>query len=257
MTAVTSWTGIEGVVQVAGSPVAFVKFDLNVERSVASAQVANHYSAINRPGTVKVTGSIRQILTDGNMFAKLISSTPTTGSVETLLAATGVLDASDTWTPFTDASIATPSRIRLTLATNNLTVGGTATIIGTGANDEYQEETLVVPATMLIAETLTTTKTFKTADGIFIRDVDSASDLGTFAVASIAGDATATIDAGTEIDLIGSVVSGSNNVTFTVPNSFLTGGSISIESPDTIIECDYPFVMKDAATDFVVSYVNA
>lgn len=251
--AVTSYTGIEGVIREDGTIRAFVKFNLDIKRNVASAKRGAAWSALNRPGTVEVTGSITEIVIDGNLYSKLISKTPSTGAAETLKA--GLSVAADGYTAMTDTVIAAPSLVRLTVATAAMTTPGTVTLIGEDASGQPREETLAV-GLLGIGECVTSKTAFKEVFGAFVKDLRSTGS-GTLTVASIAGASTVTIDEGADIDIIGGVENGSDYVRFTCNNSFLTGGSIEIADADTIIEGEFPFAMRDAAADFSETHNTA
>ena len=246
---VLGYTAVKGVLDY-GGPIAFVKFDITWNRDVAKQERGGMWSPLNLPGGFEVKGTVTTIITDGALLAASINETPTTGTAETLKSGRALLI--DGWVDNVDTSIATPSRIRLTVAAAPVTTAGYITLIGTNANDQEISEEVYV-GLLGIAENATSKQVYKTCLGTYNHGVVSAT--GTLTVASIVGDSTVNVGSPKIFNLIGSVVDGSSNVTITCNNVFFTGGGLPVESVNTVIKGEFPFVMRDADADFTLSYV--
>lgn len=254
MTAVSDWgeyTGIHGTVTIGGVALADVFYDLKWKRATVSHGRSGKYSDSNYPGKLTVETKITKALAYADA-AKVIgyslTDTPVTGTAEALLAASHVLDATDNYEDMTDNTIATLSRIRYTLATKAITVGGTITIIGEDASGNAISETIEVAAPASIGDTWTSTKLYKKVHGHTIRAIDSADDLGTFAVASIAGSSSYSVGDPKIFDLIGTLTQGATTIVFTQPDCWFTEGGIAWEDAGKVVEVECPVSMRDPDT---------
>lgn len=259
MTAKANWTGVEGVIKQGGAEIAWAEASVDLGRGVAVHKRGASESDLKRPGKFDPKGSFTQILTGGVNIARLINGVPTTGTAGAALAATAVIKATagGEYTAFTDTEPTTPSRVKLTLETQPLTVAGTATVFGEDAAGNSIEETFDLPVTMVATDYLTGSKVFAKAFGILVLAADSASDLGTLKVDYIAGDASVTVGRPGLFDYVFSVVDGTNNVTYTMANCFFTKASCKMGDADEMLDVSFDFEMQDAAADFSFSYVNA
>lgn len=254
MTTVSDWgeyTGVHGTVTVGGSAIADVFYDIKWKRATVSHGRSGKYSDSNYPGKLTVTTKIKKALVYADAAVVLgysLNATPITGTAETLLAASHVLDAGDAYEDMTDDTIATASRIRYTLATKAITTGGTITLIGEDNDGNPISETIKVTAPASIGDTWTTTKLFKKLYGHTIRAIDSADDLGTFTVASIAGSAAYTVGDPKVFDLIGTLTQGATTLVFTQPDCWFTEGGIAWEDAGKVIEVECPVEMRDPDT---------
>lgn len=242
------YTGVNGVVTVGGTVLADVQYDVSWETETVSGARASKYSDVNIPGKRKVTTTLKKSLVREDaavVIGMSLNATPITGTAEALLAASGVLDGSDTYTAMTDDEIATESQIKLTLQTNATTSAGTATLIGEDTAGNAISEVLIVPAGMQIGATLTTAKTFKKVFGLLTYGVDSTSDLGTFKVDSIVGASVYTFGPPAVFELVGTVTKGAHSIAITQPGCWFKKGGLAWEDAGKIIEVDLPVEMHD------------
>jgi len=251
-----AYTGVHGTVVYAGSTIAVAEFDVKIKRGVASHARSGKWSDYKLPGKIDVTGSIKRILTDGELLAALLNATPATGAAEVLhtgLTCPG--SGSENIADMTDTSIASASRIKLTATEGAVTGAGTAILIGTDANGNTLTEPLNIP---LLDENsyVISSRTFKTLTHVALKDVTMGTG-GTLAVASIPGSSTVTVGEPKLFDLIGRVDDGSNHVYITMNNCFFTDGEFKFADADSILEDPLSFTMRDPDADLTIEYVNA
>lgn len=245
------YTGVHGTVTVGGASIADVFYDIKWKRATVSHGRSGKYSDTNYPGKLTIETKIKKVLVHDDAPVVLgysLSDAPITGTAETLLATSHVLDATDNYEDMSDDTIATLSRVRYTLATAAITVGGTITIIGEDNNGEPIEELIKVTAPASIGATWTSTKLFKKVYGHVIRGIDSTSDLGTFTVASIAGNSAYTVGDPKVFDLIGTLAQGANSLVFTQPDCWFSEGGIAWEDAGKMVDVECPVVMRDPDT---------
>jgi hypothetical protein len=253
MTAVSDfgeYTGAMGTITVGGVALADVQYDVKWERATVSHARGGKHSDINIPGKLTVKTKIKKALVYADVAKTLgysLTDTPISGTAETLLATSTVLNASDFYEDMTDDTIATASRIRYTLQTKAIVTGGTITIIGEDADGNAMEELIAVAASA-IGTTWTSTKVFKKVFGHVIRGIDSTDDLGTFVVASIAGSATYTVGDPKVFDLVGTLTKGATTVVITQPDCWFKTGGIAWEDAGKIIDVDGDVEMRDPDT---------
>jgi len=244
------YTGISGVVTLDGVPLADVMYDVKWDRATVSHTRGGKHSDINIPGKLTVKTKIKKALVYADAAKVLgysLTDTPISGTAETLLSASHVLDGSDNYEDMSDDTIATASRIRYTLATAAIVTGGTITIIGEDKDGNAIEELIAVAASA-IGTTWTSKKVFKKVYGHVIRGIDSTGDLGTFAVASIAGTSTYTVGDPKIFDLVGSLPKGSTDIIITQPDCWFKTGGIAWEDAGKIIDVDADVEMRDPDT---------
>jgi len=245
------YTGVHGVVTMDGAAIADVEYDCSWSRTTAAHSRSGKHSDIQVPGKLSVKTTIKKTLVHADaakVIGYTLSDTPLTGTASTLLASSHVLDATDNYEDMTTPTIATPSRIRYTLGTNATTVAGTITIIGEDANGDAQSETLDVAAGMTVGSTLTSEKLYSKVYGHTIREVDSTSDTGVFAVTSITGSSTTTVGDPKTFALVGQVVKGGNSITLTQNDCWFSQGGLSFADAGKIVEVSLPVEMHDPDT---------
>ena len=227
--------------------------DIKKTRAVASSGPRlGKYGQFKVGGAFDFTGAVKRIQKDGEFLVALMTDTPTTGTAETLK--TGRALTADGWVDNTDTVIATPSRIRLTVATAAVTTAGVITIVGEDANGNGITEEVSV-GLLGIGEYATSKKVFKQAYGTYNHGVVSAT--GTITVASIAGDSTAGVGAPLYWDMVVRVDSGTKNIVITALNCFFTSGGFKHTGPDAMGKDEMTFTMQDVDADLTVSYVSA
>ena len=124
---VESYTGVDGVVLINDTVVADVLFSVRISRSVAEAERSGKHSKLKVPGDVDVTGTIDEIVTDGELIGMAIGNTTTTGTAVALHAGLELPGAgAESVTDMTQTACTTPSRVRLTALTAAVTTAGTA-----------------------------------------------------------------------------------------------------------------------------------
>lgn len=242
------YTGIMGTVTVGGVALADVEYDLKWERTTVSHQRSGKRSAINIPGSLKVSTTLKKALvrTDApTVIGSTLTASAVTGTATALLAASTALDATVHFDAMTDSTPGSASVIRLTLQTKNLTAGGTVTLIGTDTNDKALAEAITIPADMVIGEYVDSAHAFKTVEGMVTVGVDSVDDLGTFKVDSIAGSSTYTVGDPTIFDLVGTLTKGAHTLVFTQPDCWFANGGINWTNGDEIVEVNLNVEMHD------------
>ncbi|MDD1728679.1 MAG: hypothetical protein LUQ50_06375 [Methanospirillum sp.] len=245
------YTGVSGIITLDGVALADVQYDVKWKRATVSHSRGGKHSDINIPGKLTVTTKIKKALVYADAAKVLgysLTDTPIAGTAETLLSASHVLDGTDNYEDMTDDTIASLSRVRYTLATKAITTGGTITVIGEDADGNAISEIITVPAPASIGATWTTTRLFKKVYGHTIRGIDSADDLGTFTVASIAGSATYTVGDPKIFDLVGSIPKGETNIMITQPDCWFSEGGIAWEDAGKVIDVECPVEMRDPDT---------
>lgn len=246
---VLGYTAVKGVLNYGGD-IAFVKFDINWNRDVAKQERGGKWSPLNLPGGFEAKGTVTVIVVDGELHAASINETPTTGTAEELK--TGRSVAADGWVDNTDTVIATPSRIRITVETSAITTEGYIYLDGEDAAGNHISDVVYV-GLLGVGEFATSRAVFLKGYGTYNHGIRS-TGVGTLKIHSIAGDSTVNVGSPKIGNLIGSVVDGASNVTITCNNVFFTGGGLPVESVNTVIKGEFPFVMRDADADFTLSY---
>jgi len=253
MTDEFAYTGAQATFSYNGGVIAAGEVDIKKTRAVASSGPRlGKYGQFKMGGAFDFTGSVKRIQIDGELLVALMTDTPTTGTAETLKS--GRVLTADGWVDNTDTVIATPSRIRLTVATAAVTTAGVITIVGEDANGNGITEEVSV-GLLGIGEYATSKKAFKQAYGTYNHGVISAT--GTITVASIVGDSTAGVGAPLYWDMIARVDSGSANIVITALNCFFTSGGFKHTGPDAQGKDEMTFTMQDVDADLTVSYVSA
>jgi len=247
------YTGVHGAVTYAGAPLAVAEFSFEITRGIASHARSGKWSDLNVPGKVSCKGKLKRIQLNADLIMAAMNATPATGTATTLLATSTVLDASDFYQDMTDTTPGTASRIRVTLQTKNATVAGTVTLVGTDALGNTISETIDIPATMVVDDYFTTDKVFLTVEGMMVRAVDTADDLGTFKIHSIAGDSSVNIGKPKSFALIGSVTDGTNHITVTLANVSFNKAGFDFTDASKILEDDMEFFVKDPDADIAVT----
>lgn len=249
---VEAYTGVHGVLTIDSNPVADVKFSIKIERGTAEADRLGKYSAKKYPGKVNVTGTIDEIVTDGELLGMAIGDTSVTGTAAELHAGLTAPGAgSESVTDMTDDDCVTPSRIKITAKTAAVTAGGTAVIVGTGPTGTPQSELIEIP-TLGIDEAVTSRMRFSTVTHVALFDIVQGG--GTLAVDSLAGGAAITVGKAKMFGLVGGVEQDNNNILISADNCFLTSGEISVSDANTIVRNPAAFTLQDPDADLSLSY---
>lgn len=249
---VEAYTGVHGVLLINEVPVADVTFSIKIERGVAEADRLGKYSAKKYPGKVNVTGTIDEIVTDGELLGMAVGETSITGTAVALHAGMTPPGAgSSSLIAMSEDDCVTPSQIEITALTEPVTGAGTAIIYGTGANGKPLSEVVAIPV-MAAGDAVRSSRKFLTVEHITLVDVVQAD--GTLKVDSVAGGASVTVGAAKHFDLVGKLEQGLNHITIVADNCFLTSGEISFQNADTIVRNPAAFTMRDPDADFEVTY---
>ncbi|MCK9521033.1 MAG: hypothetical protein M0R74_18715 [Dehalococcoidia bacterium] len=242
------YTDVHGVITIGGVVLANVQYDVKWKRNVVSVPRAGAKSNREIPGILSVETKLKKVLIHDDapiVLGYSLNDTPITGGAEALLVASGVLDGTTRVTDLTTTTLAAASRIQLTLQTKDVTVGGTATLVGEDANGNPIAEVLVVPADMEIGDTLTTAKVFAKAFTLTTIGVDSADDTGTFKVDAIAGSSTLTVGDPKVFDLVGMVTKGGKSIQITQPDCWFANGGLTWTEGGSPIDVELEVRMYD------------
>lgn len=249
---VESYTGVDGVVLINDKVVADVLFSVKINRTVAEAERSGKHSKLKVPGDVDVTGTIDEIVTDGELIGMAIGNTTTTGTAVTLHAGLELPGAgAESVTDMTTTSCTTPSRVRLTALTAAVTTAGVAVLHGTGAGGDLHSEAIEVPP-LAINEYVTSRTKFLTVTHVTL--IGGVQEGGTLRVGSVAGSASIVVGPADVFKLVGSVVKGENNVTMTLDNCFLTSGELTFSSANSIVRNPATFTMQDPDAGLSLDY---
>jgi hypothetical protein len=249
---VESYTGVDGVVLINDTVVADVLFSVRINRSVAEAERSGKHSKLKVPGDVDVTGTIDEIVTDGELIGMAIGNTTTTGTAVALHAGLELPGAgAESVTDMTATACTTPSRVRLTALTAAVTTAGVAVLHGTGAGGDLHSEAIEVTA-LAINEYVTSRTKFLTVTHVTL--IGGVQAGGTIKVDSVAGSASIVVGPADVFSLVGSVVKGENNVTMSLDNCFLTSGELTFGSANSIVRNPAAFTMQDPDADLSLDY---
>jgi len=248
----TEYTGTEGVLEIADSPIAVAEFSIKVARGVASHGRSGKHSDLKLPGKVDVTGTIKRIMIDGEMLGKVVGDTEETGTAHDLHAGLTAPGAGgESVTDMTDTN-SDKSLIKVTALTAAITAVGKIILYGTDINDNTITE--VISITKLgINETITGKKIFKTLT--HVASFDYVQVGGTLKVQSVVGASGIVVGEAKIFKIKGTATNGSNHVYVTAENCFLTDGEFAFSDGDTIMSDTLSFTMKDPDADLKVEYV--
>ena len=261
----THYTGSDGEIQIGGTPTTLVDFSIDMAVGVINSAAIGKRSDMKYAGKFDVTGTITQVLITGDLMAMMIGDTSgiTTSSLESLLAATELLEASARHeiAITSDPTAATSVKATLTVGTVN-TTAGSIVIHGTDASDIYVTEVLNFDAMTAgdAAQIVYGTQAFKTTDFV---DVEAALAKGITTTCSeltlqgVSGTKTITPGEPTLFNIIGKVTDGTSSYQMTANNCFFTGGTFPIGDAETLVQTDLPFVMQDPDTDLTLVWSSA
>lgn len=180
-----------------------------------------------------------------------MGNTAQTGTAGTVDASSTI--AADGWSAMSSPTIATASRIRVTL-TGTTTAAGTLTFIGTDINGNLMTENIAMGVgTSLV---VTGRKAFKTVVGFYNTGVLSAA--GTVAVTSIEGTTTydvTTVNVPFELTFGGIDAATGNEIVVVAQNCFTTGSGLAAADAGTIFSEAVSFVMDDIDADLTITDV--
>lgn len=247
------YTGTEGVLEIADSPIAVAEFTLKVTRGVASHGRSGKHSDLKLPGKVDVTGTIKRIMIDGTMLGKVVGDTEETGEAAALHAGLAIPGAGAELVTDMTATDSKSSLIKFTALTSAVTAVGKAILYGTDINDNKLTEVVTIPK-LGINETTTGKKIFKTLTHVVTFDyVQTAGS--TMKVDAVVGASGIVVGEAKIFKIKGKATSGSNHVYVTADNCFLTDGEFAFSDADTIMSDTLSFTMKDPDADLKVEYV--
>jgi hypothetical protein len=248
-----AYTGVHGVVTVAGGGEEFIEVDINVTRGVAAQKRGGKYSELKVPGGFDVAISLRKILSDGAFFGRIINGTPITGSATVLLAATTI--TAGTAVAIT-SDPATPSLVKLTTSTAATTLAGAIVITGKDVNDAECSETFIIPAGTLSGTSFTGQVIFKETNLALPIDLTSTGG-AKFQLDGVVAASAYTVGDPSIFNFVGKWDKGTPEIVFTCNNCFLTSAKTGGGDPNSQIVGDYNIVMQDADADFSMDYVTA
>lgn len=260
----THFLGSDGEIKIDGnvkSEVTDFSVDISVN-AIASARIGQK-SDKNYPGKVGITGSINEVLITAELLSMVIgdSSTLTTSTLETLLAATDLdAGARDELAVTNDPTDPTSVKATLTVGDANV-LAGSIVIHGTNTSDAYVTEVISFAAMTVgdPAQVLYGSQPFKTTAFV---DVEAGLEKGAIAYSTlklegITGTKTMTPGDATMFTIIGKVIdANSNYAQITLTNCFFTGGNFPIGDADTLVACDLPFICQNPDTDMSLVWTS-
>ena len=246
-----AYTGVQGVVTYADSPLADAMFDFTVTRGLASGTRGGKWSDLNKPGKVSIAGKITRIQKNADLLEAALNKTVTTGTATACLAASSF--TAGTAVPIT-LDPATVSRLKVLTSNAATTLAGSFTIVGTDANDNYVSETIYVPAATPSGTSFYTSKAFKTAKYAITSGITGSTK---FQIDGVAASATVVVGEPKTFNLIGYVQDGGNNITVTLSNCFFTGAKFSFTDASAQLRDDLSFAITDPDADVAVTGVDA
>jgi len=181
-------TGAKGYIKLDGAVWADADFDFKLMRGAATHARSGKHSDVNYPGKLSATITAKNIMRSGAMMGGQITDTATTGAAETLKD--HVTLTADGDTAMDDTTIASASRIRVTVETAAVTTAGTLDLVGEDANGNAIFEQLAV-GLLGIGEYATSRRQFKKLYRVYNNGIRSAT--GALIVAAIAGASTYTV----------------------------------------------------------------
>ena len=249
-------TGAQGVVRIGGVDWADAVIDFTLNQASASAKRGGKRSQLNLPGELSCTIVARNIMRTGAKIGGMLTDTSTSGSAGTIKS--GISVAADGWTDSTTPTIATPSQVRLTVATSAMTTAGVVTVIGTDADGNPIEEPISISGVLGIGEYATGKLLFKTVTGVYVASVRSTGG-GTLTLTSIVGASAYSVTANPmEYDLVfGGIDSVTGNyILVTASNCFASKSRLAFADANTVFMDDVNFTIEDLDADLSVTEVT-
>jgi len=230
-----------------------IKFSVNIKHSLLKSKRAGRMMPYKISDGCEVTGGIGRDQVDPAWLAAMITATPTTGAAEELK--TGVTLSADGATAMTDTEIASPSRVKATVATAAITTAGEYDIVGEDASGEHITDTLTFTDEG-VGEFQLTEKLFKKVYYGYNRGIRSAT--GTLTIASIAGDSSATLSPTQKtFSLSGEYTKNSNYVRITCNNCLFDSGGLNIQEGNLARDDMTWYMRGDSDDDLIIEGVNA
>lgn len=254
MTEVELYSPVYGVIKFDGSQDSkAVKFSVSIKHNILTSKRVGRMMPYKISGGAEVTGSIGRDQVDPAWLAAILTDTPTTGAAENLKS--GVPVTADGATAMDDTTIASPSKIRATVATSAITTGGDLDIVGEDASGEHITDTLTFTDEG-VGEYQTTKKLFKKVYYAYVRGIRSTGG-GTFTIASIEGDTTATLSPTQKtFSLSGEYTKGSNYVRITCNNCLFDSGGFNIQDGSPARDDMTWYMRGDSDADLIIEGVN-
>lgn len=247
----THLTGANCAIYLGGQLWAAADFEYRQNRGKAAHSRTGYLSDINYPGKLGATITCKNIMKSSEFLGKQITATAITGSAGTIKS--GISVAADGWTDSTSPTIATASRVRLTVATAAMTTAGYVTVIGTAANGARMEEDIYV-GTIGIGEYATGTKLFKTVTGVYVTDIRSTGS-GTLTLASITGASYYTVSTSAPelfTVLMQGVDDAGNYVKVQAANCWISSSVFKSGDANLVLEDAVTFEVQDLDTDLSI-----
>ena len=247
-------TGVQGYIKLdsVGWADASVNFVMNQAAAVAAR--GGKWSDLNLPGKRSCTITAKNIMRTAAKIGGMLTNTSTSGTAGTVTTAFTI--AADDWHDSTTPTIATPSRIKLTVGTAPLTVAGVVTVIGTDINGDPIQE--AIPIGLIgVGEYVVGTRLFKTVTGCYNTAAYSAT--GTLTMTSIVGASSyettaAPKDYALEFGGIDSVTG--NTIYVVVDHAFASKAGLAYADANTVFMDDVSFTVQDIDADVHVYEVT-
>ncbi len=255
MTEVEAYSDVYGVIKFDGSQESkAIKFSVSIKHNILKSKRVGRMMPYKISDGCEVTGSIGRDQVNPVWLAAMLTDTPTTGAAETLKS--GITVSADGATAMDDTSIASPSKVRVTVTVAAITTPGEYDIVGEDVSGEHITDTLTFTDEG-VGEYQETKKLFKKVYYGYNRGIRSTGG-GTLTVASVAGDSTATPSTSQKtFSLSGEYTKGSNYVRITCNNCLFDSGGLNIQE-GSVARDDMTWYMRgDNDSDLIVEGVNA
>jgi hypothetical protein len=240
-------TGVQGYIKLDSVTWADANVTFVMSQASATAARGGKWSDLNLPGKKSCTITAKNIMRTAARMGGMLTDTSTSGTAGTVTTAFTI--AADGWHASTTPTIATPSRIRLTVGTAPLTVAGVVTIIGTDVNGDPLEEAISI-GLIGIGEYVTGTKLFKTVTGCYNTTAYSAT--GTLTMTSLAGASSYETTANPKsyaLEFGGYDSVTGNTIYVVVDHAFASKSGLAYADANTVFMDDVSFTVEDIDAD--------
>lgn len=239
------YTDVNGTVKIGGVAIGDVTCDFTWDRKTIEVERAGKRSAVSIPGGLTYKLTLKKALQRDDIPSTLaysLTDTPVAGTADAVKAAT-VFGSANAWTAAA-VTLTTPSIVRFTLGTAVVTTAGYVTLFGEDANGDPLEEQVYFPTTMLVGQTVDTTKAFKKTYGWLNLGVVSTGS-GTIKLDGVAGTSTWKVGDPEIFDLEIDLTKGAHILKADIPDCWFTNGGIVWGTGGNVIENNLNVAIHD------------